>query len=145
MQFLAWNREALAHVMQTFKTGARRPLPVDFVRQLQQAAPMLFSSPLEKVQTAVAALLVSVTTKRPPMAYESNRKVRAPRANVPPRAGPALTLPAQVYTIGCFDLFHRGHENLLATLREFGDYVVVGIHDDERCALCPQAHAVGLR
>ena len=37
----------------------------------------------------------------------------------------------KVYSIGCFDLFHRGHERLLKYLHEFGDYVVIGIHDDE--------------
>jgi cytidyltransferase-like protein len=37
----------------------------------------------------------------------------------------------KVYTIGCFDLFHRGHQNVLISLREFGAYLVVGIHDDE--------------
>jgi len=36
----------------------------------------------------------------------------------------------KVYTIGCFDLFHRGHQNVLLSLREFGYYVVAGIHDD---------------
>ena len=36
----------------------------------------------------------------------------------------------KVYTIGCFDLFHRGHQNVLESLREFGYYVVAGIHDD---------------
>lgn len=36
----------------------------------------------------------------------------------------------KVYTVGCFDVFHRGHENLLASLREFGRYVIAGIHDD---------------
>ena len=36
----------------------------------------------------------------------------------------------KVYTIGCFDLFHRGHQNVLLSLREFGAYIVVGIHDD---------------
>ena len=36
----------------------------------------------------------------------------------------------KVYTIGCFDLFHRGHQNVLLSLREFGAYVIVGIHDD---------------
>jgi cytidyltransferase-like protein len=36
----------------------------------------------------------------------------------------------KVYTIGCFDLFHRGHQNVLISLREFGYYIVAGIHDD---------------
>ena len=36
----------------------------------------------------------------------------------------------KVYTIGCFDLFHRGHQNVLLSLREFGAYIIVGIHDD---------------
>eukprot|EP00590_Aulacoseira_subarctica_P003948 CAMPEP_0172423820 /NCGR_PEP_ID=MMETSP1064-20121228/17759_1 /TAXON_ID=202472 /ORGANISM="Aulacoseira subarctica , Strain CCAP 1002/5" /LENGTH=472 /DNA_ID=CAMNT_0013165367 /DNA_START=67 /DNA_END=1485 /DNA_ORIENTATION=- len=37
----------------------------------------------------------------------------------------------KVYTIGCFDLFHRGHQNVLLSLREFGNFIVAGIHDDE--------------
>ncbi|EDQ86129.1 uncharacterized protein MONBRDRAFT_38560 [Monosiga brevicollis MX1] len=37
----------------------------------------------------------------------------------------------KVFSIGCFDLFHRGHENMLRMLREFGTFVVVGVHDDE--------------
>jgi len=46
------------------------------------------------------------------------------------------TLPSgweqrKVYTIGCFDLFHRGHQNVLNSLREFGYFIVAGIHDDE--------------
>ena len=36
----------------------------------------------------------------------------------------------KVYSIGCFDLFHRGHVNLLHSFREFGNYIIVGIHDD---------------
>jgi cytidyltransferase-like protein len=36
----------------------------------------------------------------------------------------------KVYTIGCFDLFHRGHHNVLLSLREFGYFIVAGIHDD---------------
>lgn len=41
------------------------------------------------------------------------------------------SLHRKVYTIGTFDLLHRGHEQLLRSLRMFGDYVVVAIHDDE--------------
>lgn len=37
----------------------------------------------------------------------------------------------KVYTIGCFDLFHRGHMNILTSLREFGNFIVCGIHDDQ--------------
>ena len=37
----------------------------------------------------------------------------------------------KVYTVGCFDLAHRGHENLFRALREYGRFLVVGLHDDE--------------
>lgn len=37
----------------------------------------------------------------------------------------------RVYTIGCFDLVHHGHLNLLRGLRQFGNIVCVGIHDDD--------------
>lgn len=36
----------------------------------------------------------------------------------------------RVYTIGCFDWFHFGHEKLLNTLKTYGTQVIVGIHDD---------------
>ena len=34
-------------------------------------------------------------------------------------------------TVGCFDLFHRGHAKLLKTLTSETDKLVVGVHDDE--------------
>jgi len=37
----------------------------------------------------------------------------------------------KVYTIGCFDLVHRGHRNLFRTMRSIGDQIVVGVHSDE--------------
>lgn len=37
----------------------------------------------------------------------------------------------KVYTVGCFDGLHRGHENVLRCAREFGGFLVVGVHDDE--------------
>jgi cytidyltransferase-like protein len=36
----------------------------------------------------------------------------------------------RVYTVGCFDWFHYGHENFLNKLKAKGDIVIVGIHDD---------------
>ena len=35
-----------------------------------------------------------------------------------------------VYTVGCFDWFHKGHEILLNTLKTYGKKLIVGIHDD---------------
>ncbi|KAL5020983.1 hypothetical protein ScPMuIL_000138 [Solemya velum] len=35
----------------------------------------------------------------------------------------------KVYTIGCFDLFHKGHIRLLQRMREFGKQIIVGVHD----------------
>lgn len=53
-----------------------------------------------------------------------------------------------VYTIGCFDLFHHGHENLLKDMRRFGGRVIVGIHDDasyERLKGKPAVHSIDRR
>lgn len=36
-----------------------------------------------------------------------------------------------VYTTGVFDLMHYGHINLLNRARSYGDYLIVGLVDDE--------------
>ncbi len=36
----------------------------------------------------------------------------------------------RIYTIGCFDWFHYGHQNLLERMRKRGKQIIVGIHDD---------------
>lgn len=36
----------------------------------------------------------------------------------------------RVYTIGCFDWFHFGHQNLFQRMRAMGHTLIVGIHDD---------------
>ena len=36
-----------------------------------------------------------------------------------------------VWTNGCFDLFHRGHADLLWSARALGDVLVVGINSDD--------------
>lgn len=48
----------------------------------------------------------------------------------------------KVYTIGCFDLFHRGHQNVLLSLREFGAYIIVGIHDDNSYFQLKNKHTI---
>ena len=35
-----------------------------------------------------------------------------------------------VFTNGCFDILHRGHVELLAQCRDYGDYVVLGLNSD---------------
>jgi hypothetical protein len=38
----------------------------------------------------------------------------------------------KVYTIGCFDLFHYGHVQLIQRMRQLGKKVIVGVHDSRR-------------
>lgn len=38
----------------------------------------------------------------------------------------------KVYTIGCFDLFHHGHVELIKRMRQLGKKVIVGVHDSRR-------------
>jgi D-beta-D-heptose 7-phosphate kinase/D-beta-D-heptose 1-phosphate adenosyltransferase len=37
-----------------------------------------------------------------------------------------------VWTNGCFDILHRGHIELFKYAKSLGDYLVVGVDDDER-------------
>lgn len=37
----------------------------------------------------------------------------------------------KVLTVGVFDFFHLGHLNLLEQAKEYGDYVIVAVHDDK--------------
>lgn len=36
-----------------------------------------------------------------------------------------------VYVCGAFDLFHIGHLSFLEEARKLGDYLIVGIHNDQ--------------
>eukprot|EP00128_Syssomonas_multiformis_P014925 Colp12_sorted_trinity150504_noHs@35475 len=48
-----------------------------------------------------------------------------------PFAFPDEPLATYAYTIGCFDMLHKGHIRLFNNMRRFGKKLVVGIHDDE--------------
>src|SRR3989304_9668517 len=36
----------------------------------------------------------------------------------------------KVFTIGCFDQFHIGHQKLLENMKNIGKEIIVGVHDD---------------
>ncbi len=36
----------------------------------------------------------------------------------------------RIYTVGCFDWFHFGHEQILKSLKSRCDTLIVGVHDD---------------
>jgi len=81
------------------------------MRVLSEDLPFINGQLLTEIKERVAFLLDDVNTLKPrlPEGWEDRK----------------------IYTIGCFDLFHRGHQNVLLALREFGCYIVAGIHDDE--------------
>jgi len=37
----------------------------------------------------------------------------------------------EVYSIGCFDFFHEGHQTILKFMKYRGKKVIVGVHDDK--------------
>lgn len=37
----------------------------------------------------------------------------------------------KVLTVGVFDFFHLGHLNMLEQAKQFGDYIIVAVHDDK--------------
>ena len=52
----------------------------------------------------------------------------------------------RVFSVGCFDQFHYGHKKILKSMREYGDELIVGIHDDNSIEklknLTPSAHKI---
>jgi len=50
----------------------------------------------------------------------------------------------RVFSVGCFDQFHFGHKKILTTMREYGNELIIGIHDDDSIEklknLSPNAH-----
>lgn len=111
LEFLQLNLTAFSKIYKKYDKRTGSFSREESMKKILSSLPFLKGKFLSKLQERVAALILEVDELKPtlPEGWE-NRKV---------------------YTIGCFDLFHRGHQNVLLSLREFGYYIVAGIHDDE--------------
>ncbi|VEU36021.1 unnamed protein product [Pseudo-nitzschia multistriata] len=111
LEFLDINKTAFSKILKKFDKQTGSSFREDRLDEILQRNAFLEGEVLMKMKRRVEGLIEEVTSLKPrlPNGWE-NRKV---------------------YTIGCFDLFHRGHQNVLLSLREFGAYLIVGIHDDE--------------
>jgi cytidyltransferase-like protein len=111
MEFLSLNATAFYKILKKFDKMTGEATREEKLSQIYEELPFLNGTVLAQLKDEVSAMLRTVEQLKPqlPEGWE-NRKV---------------------YTIGCFDLFHRGHQNVLQSLREFGFFIVAGIHDDE--------------
>lgn len=111
IEFLDINTTAFSKILKKFDKQRGTSLREERLAEIIARNEFLKGEDLNKKREMIEALIDETVSLKPrlPNGWE-NRKV---------------------YTIGCFDLFHRGHQNVLISLREFGAYLVVGIHDDE--------------
>lgn len=111
LEFLGLNKTAFSKILKKFDKRTGSSIREEKMAELNETHRFLDGERLSELKEYTAKLLADSEALKPilPEGWE-NRKV---------------------YTIGCFDLFHRGHQNVLMSLREFGYYVVAGIHDDE--------------
>jgi len=111
IEFLEINTTAFSKILKKFDKQRGTSLRESRLEKILERNEFLKGEDLRNMRTMVEGLIEEVTSLKPclPNGWE-NRKV---------------------YTIGCFDLFHRGHQNVLMSLREFGAFLIVGIHDDE--------------
>lgn len=111
IDFLGLNKVAFRKILKKFDKKTGSTSREERLGEIYERNEFLEGQRLKELKETVSGLIDEVNSLKPrlPEGWE-NRKV---------------------YTIGCFDLFHRGHQNVLISLREFGYYIVAGIHDDE--------------
>lgn len=110
-EFLALNETAFSKILKKFDKVTGSVTRDERMTEIRSMYPFLGGEVISNLRKQITDMLEEVDELKPslPQGWE-NRKV---------------------YTIGCFDLFHRGHQNVLNSLREFGYYIIAGIHDDE--------------
>jgi cytidyltransferase-like protein len=111
LEFLALNKVGFSKILKKFDKKTGSSIREEKMDELVASLPYLEGDKIKALRRTVTDMLGEVDSLKPPL----------------PR-GWGLR---KVYTIGCFDLFHRGHQNVLRSLREFGCFIVAGIHDDE--------------
>lgn len=111
LEFLFLNKTAFSKILKKFDKRTGSMLKEDKLAELRETHAFLDGEVLSELKDKVSRLIDEVNALKPtlPEGWEDRK----------------------VYTIGCFDLFHRGHQNVLRSLREFGYFIVAGIHDDE--------------
>lgn len=111
LEFLSLNNTAFSKILKKFDKRTGSMIREDKLAELHETHAFLEGVVLAELKDKVTAMIDEVHALKPtlPEGWEERK----------------------VYTIGCFDLFHRGHQNVLMSLREFGYFIVAGIHDDE--------------
>lgn len=110
LEFLELNKTAFSKILKKFDKRTESSIREEKMEEIMKAHSFLDGDVLAELKQCVNDLIDEVNALKPelPEGWEDRK----------------------VYTIGCFDLFHRGHQNVLLSLREFGYYIVAGIHDD---------------
>jgi len=111
MEFLDLNKTAFSKILKKFDKRRGTSIREQEVARIEQTHKFLDGMTMKELKDETVQLIDEVNYLKPslPEGWGSRK----------------------VYTIGCFDLFHRGHQNVLMALREFGCYIVAGVHDDE--------------
>jgi len=111
LEFLSLNKTAFGKILKKYDKRTGSLVREERLAELHETHSFLDGEVLSELKDTVTRLIDEAHALKPslPEGWEERK----------------------VYTIGCFDLFHRGHQNVLVSLREFGYFIVAGIHDDE--------------
>jgi cytidyltransferase-like protein len=110
LEFLDLNKTAFSKILKKFDKRTGSSIRKEKLAEILKSHSFLEGETLSELKETVGTMIDEVNCLKPqlPEGWEDRK----------------------VYTIGCFDLFHRGHQNVLLSLRSFGYYIVAGIHDD---------------
>lgn len=111
IEFLSLNETAFSKILKKFDKRTGSSIRQEKLVELMETHAFLKGEVLSELKETVTGLIDEVNALKPRLPEGWGER--------------------KVYTIGCFDLFHRGHQNVLLSLREFGYFIVAGIHDDE--------------